>query len=444
MKLLHALRGRIQHADPGHHLIARGMAWVALFVLVSSLARAAKEMAIAYRYGVSAEVDAYLFIFNLVSWPVAVWFSLLTVVLVPMASRIRQDACGVEGLPRFRGELLGLALAVGLALLVVAWLGLPLLLKSPWSGLAPATLAIALPMVPALALLAPLGIVISVFSAWMLAASRHQNTLMEGIPSLAVLLALLAFSGGGTEPLVWGTVAGFALHLAGLAVPLARQGEIAAPRFSRASPHWKPFWQGFGLMAAGQTLMSFTGVIDQFFASHLGTGAVATLGYANRILALLLGLGAVAVSRATLPVFSDMQAQAGEQLRRVAAHWARLLFAVGVVAVLAAWWLAPWGVQILFERGAFVASDTVLVADILRLGLLQLPFYFSGLVLVSLLVSLQKYRSVATVAAINFVVKVAANVVLAGMFGLQGIVLATALMYLVSMVLCLVAVRNAR
>ena len=54
------------------------MAWVALFVLLGSLVRAGKEMAIAYRYGVSAEVDAYLFVFNLVNWPVGVWFSVLT------------------------------------------------------------------------------------------------------------------------------------------------------------------------------------------------------------------------------------------------------------------------------------------------------------------------------------------------------------------------------
>ena len=443
MKLLHSIRGRIQRADPGHQVIARSMAWVALFVLVSSVARAAKEMAIAYRYGVGAEVDAYLFVFNLVSWPVGVWFSLLTVVLVPLASRLRASEPGSAELPRFRAELLGLALLVGLALVAVGWVGLPVLLRSSWSGLAPGTLAIALEMAPALALLAPLGIVIGVFSAWMLAASRHQNTLMEGIPSLAVVVALLAYPGSGTEPLIWGTVAGFAFHMGGLAIPLARQGGIGAPRFSRGSPHWKTFWQGFGVMAAGQTLMSFTGIIDQFFAAHLGTGAVATLGYSNRILALILGLGAVAVSRATLPAFSDMQAQAGHQLHRVAAHWARLLFALGVVGVLVAWWLAPWGVQVLFERGAFVASDTALVADILRLGLLQVPFYFSGLVLVSLLVSQQKYRSVATVAAINLAVKVAANVVLAGMFGLQGVVLATAVMYLVSMVLCYVAVRNA-
>ena len=64
-------------------------------------------------------------------------------------------------------------------------------------------------------------------------------------------------------------------------------------------------------MLAGQALISFIGIIDQFFAAPLGTGAIATLSYANRILASMLGLGATAVARATLPVFSQAQAQGG-------------------------------------------------------------------------------------------------------------------------------------
>ena len=74
MNVFNIFRERLRNAHPDHHAIARGMVWVALFVLLGSLARAAKGMAIAYRYGVSAEVDAYLFVFNLVSWQVGVWF----------------------------------------------------------------------------------------------------------------------------------------------------------------------------------------------------------------------------------------------------------------------------------------------------------------------------------------------------------------------------------
>ncbi len=439
---LRTLVNRVRNAHPDHHAIARGMAWVALFVLLSSIARAAKEVAIAYRYGVSAEVDAYLFIFNLVSWPVSVWFSVLTVVLIPLAARIRQGA--TEELPRFRSELLGLTILIGLILAFISWAGLPWLLHSPWTGLSDTTASIAINMVPGLAWLALLGTIISLFSAWMLAAGRHANTLLESIPPLVILLVLFAFPDGGAEPLVWGTLAGFAFHLASLAVPLARQGEVDIPRFTRQSPQWTPFWQGFSIMLAGQVLMSFTGIIDQFFAAHLGTGAIATLSYANRILLLLLGMGAMAVSRATLPIFSKAQAQGGEHVNRVAIHWVRLMFALGVVTMLVSWLLAPWGVKLLFERGAFTAEDTIIVAEVLRYGLTQLPFYFAAIVLVSLLSSQGRYQAIALVAGSNLLVKLAALAIFTPVLGINGIAISTSVMYAAALLLLSFSTRNAR
>jgi putative peptidoglycan lipid II flippase len=421
---------RLRNAHPDHHAIARGMAWVALFVLVGKLAGAAKEMAIAYRYGVSVEVDAYLFVFNLVNWPVGVWFSVLTVVLVPLVARIRQGAAAE--LPRFRAELLGLTLLLGVVLSFLAWLGLPLLLHSSWTGLPSTTATMATNMAPALALLAPLGVLISLFSAWMLAAGRHANTLLEGVPALVILVALMAFPSGGAEPLVWGTLAGFGLHLASLAAPLTRLGEIEAPCFTHQSLQWPTFWQGFGIMLAGQALMSFIGIIDQFFAAPLGMGAIATLSYANRILTLMLGLGATAVARATLPVFSRTQVQGGGQLHRVATHWVRLLFVLGVVAMIVGWWLAPWAVKLLFERGAFTARNTEAVTEILRYGLAQLPFYFAALVLVSYASSQCRYLLLFWSGVIGIVCKMITNAVLVSLFGIKGIALAWVIVYVLN------------
>lgn len=440
MNLFGSIRARIHNAHPDHHAIAKGMAWIALFAFLGKLAGAAKEMAIAYRYGVSAEVDAYLFVFNLVSLPVGVWFSVLTVVLVPLVARIRQTASGE--LPGFRAELLGFALLFGAVLAFILWLGLPLLLRSSWAGLPVATATMAVNMVPTLVLLAPLGVLISLFSAWMLAAGRHANTLLESVPALVILLALLAFPGGGAEPLVWGTLAGFGFHLFSLAVPLGRCGEVDAPRFKRDSSPWSAFWHGFGVMLAGQVLMSFTGIIDQFFAAHLGTGAIATLSYANRVLALILGMGAMAVSRATLPIFSRAQAQGEKHVHRVATYWVTLLFALGVVSMIVSWWLAPLGVKILFERGAFTAQDTIVVAQVLRWGLTQLPFYFSGIVLVSLLASQGRHRTIAIGAGVNLLVKLAAMVILIPYFGINGIALSTSVMYVAALALLVGAIKK--
>ena len=58
-------------------------------MLIAKFAGAAKEMAVAWRYGVSATVDAYVFVFNLINMPVSIWFSVLTVVLIPIIAKYR-------------------------------------------------------------------------------------------------------------------------------------------------------------------------------------------------------------------------------------------------------------------------------------------------------------------------------------------------------------------
>jgi putative peptidoglycan lipid II flippase len=418
---------RVRKAHPDHHAIAKGMALGALFVFVSKLAGAGKEMAVAWRYGVSDVVDAYLFIFNLVTWPVAVWFSVLIVVLVPHAATIRER--NRHELPRFRAELLGLTLLLGLLLWLIAEFGLPVFLGSSSSGLSGSALAHASAIAPALSWIAFLGMPISLLSAWTMVAGRQTNTLLEGVPALMILGALLLQTGSGSAPLVWGTLAGFALQLVCLSVSLAKRGELERPRLALESPQWSAFWRGFGIMLAGQTLLSITGVVDQLFAAHVGAGAIATLSYANRIVALIMGLGATAVSRATLPVFSRSQAKGSNHVGRVATHWARLLFGLGLAAVVTGWWLAPLGVKMLFERGAFTAQNTVAVTGLFRYALFQVPFYFSGLVFVSFVSSTHNYTTLSVLTGAGLVVKLISNAVLVPWMGLNGLVLANAVLY---------------
>ena len=108
------------------------------------------------------------------------------------------------------------------------------------------------------------------------------------------------------------------------------------------------------------------------------------------------------------------------------------------------WLLAPWGVSVLFQRGAFTAENTQAVAQVLRWGLLQLPFYFGVLILVQLLASQNRYRLMSGIAVANFALKAALNAVLAPRMGAAGIMLATSLMYLLSFACYLaVALRRA-
>lgn len=422
-------RVRRHLADPHseHRRIALGFVWVSLFVFIGKLAGAAKEITIAWRYGISETVDAYVFVLNLVSWPVAVWFSILTVVLVPLVARLGHDTPGE--LPRFRAELLGLALLMGIGLGLLAWFGLPPLLHAGWLGMSGKALTQALRMTGGLSLLIPLGTVISLFSAWLLAAGHHRNTLFEAIPALTLLVALLLPPGWFPEPLLWGTVAGFALHAAALGVPLYRRGALPPPVLRKRSPAWSAFWGGIGIMAVGQLLISLTTLIDQFYAAGLGSGALSTLSYANRILALILSLGATAISRASLPVFSEACARGSTEADALALRWAKWMFALGLGALLLAWALTPSAVRLLFQRGAFTSENGDQVTEVLRCALLQVPFYFFGLVLVSLVSSQKKYRILFLSSFIALVAKVTSIFALAPVLHLNGIVLSTVIMY---------------
>lgn len=421
------IRRHLADPDSQHRQIAVGFLWVGMFVFVGKLAGAAKEMTIAWRYGVSASVDAYVFIFNLVNWPVSVWLSVLTIVLVPLAARLRSDNPGE--LPRFRAELLGLTLLLGLIIGLLGWWGLPVLLRAGWLGLSGPALQQGIGMAGGMALLLPLGTAISLFSAWLLAAGRHRNTLFEAIPALTLLVALLLPPGWLPEPLVWGTVAGFALHAAALAAPLRAAGELPAPRLAQRSPAWRWFWGSIGVMAVGQVLTTSTGLIDQFFAAGLGEGALSTLSYANRILALVLGLGATSIFRAALPVFAAANAREPSALLPLTQRWIRPIFLTGLAISLVSWILAPWGVSILFERGAFTAQNTQEVASVFRVAALQIPFYLLVHLFLAALAAQGRHKSIAVGNAINLLIKLILVFWLVSVYGINGLVLSTAIMY---------------
>jgi len=434
---LDRIRRHMANPESHHRRIASSFLLVSFFALVGKLAGAAKEMAIAWRYGVSETVDAYIFVFTLVTWFPAIWFSVLTVVLVPLVARLRIN--DPPEIPRFRSELLGFTLIFGILLCALVYWILPYILNAGWTRLSASTLDLAIKFASGLAPLVLVGFIISLFSAWMLAGGHHRNTLFEAIPALVLLGVLLLPASWVSEPLLWGTLAGLAFQLAALSIPLKQRGELQAPHFSLHSPAWKGFWDAIGVLAISQTLMSFTGVIDQFTAASLGAGAISTLSYSHRVIALLLTLGAVAISRAILPVFSDMSARGLGDLKRTAFQWSAWMFLLGIGAFLVAWLLSPWIVAILFERGAFDATDTNSVSEVLRWGLVQVPFYFAGLVMVQLLASQQRYGVIALLAITNLFVKILGNLILAEWMGVPGIALATGLMYVWSTICLYIA-----
>ena len=405
--------------------ILRGMLLVSSFVFIGKFAGAGKEMAVAWRYGVDNVVDVYVFALVLVGWLPSVVTSVLNAVLVPLTNRLAESERD-----RFAAQLTGLTLVLGVLLAVFLLFALAPLSRHLASGFTDGAAADLVSVIRALAPAGVLMLLAALFSAQLLARERHANTLLEAAPALSVLLALLVWPiGGGYAPLIWGTLCGLLLQVVALAWLMDRGGFRPAVRWRFDHPAWSDFRRSVGTLVVGTLIMSVVPPIDQLIAARLGEGSIASLSYASRLLALGLGLGATAVARAILPVLSEH----GEPLHvraRLARQWFIGLLAAGLLAALLGWLLTPLAVRLIFERGAFTAEDTDRVAGVVRFGLSQLPFYFSGIVLVQLCASLGLYRLIVHSSLIAVAVKLATGFALGAWLGVRGITLSTGLMYL--------------
>src|SRR5690554_970225 len=117
------LRQRLSTLHTDHRRIALGAMRVATFLLLGKIFGALKEMAVAYRYGISDVVDAYQFTMVMANWLPVTIVGALSVVLIPVLVRLRKDDAPARS--RFLGEVQGIILAAGLALAIVLYVVWP-------------------------------------------------------------------------------------------------------------------------------------------------------------------------------------------------------------------------------------------------------------------------------------------------------------------------------
>jgi putative peptidoglycan lipid II flippase len=182
-------------------------------------------------------------------------------------------------------------------------------------------------------------------------------------------------------------------------------------------------------MLLAQIIVTSTELLDQFFALRMGEGVLARFSYAQRIMALVLGLTSVVLGRAMLPVFAsvgDLRASFA-----LAQRWAWRFGVLGTLCAVAVVLTAEWAVMLLFERGAFTAKDTQEVAQILRVLALQLPFYLFGIVLVQWLGAAGKAPWLLIAAVMGLLAKLFGAWVWFDLGG-QGLAASTALKYFIT------------
>jgi putative peptidoglycan lipid II flippase len=357
--------------------IARAATIVMIAFTLSRILGLVRQMVIAGQFGTGAEMDAYQAAFRLPD----IIFQL-----------VAGGALASAFIPTFTGYLTrgersaGWRLAsnvVNLLLVILTLTAVGAALVAPWLVdriIAPgfdADTAVLTSRLMRVMLIS--SVIFGVSGVLMGTLNAHQHFLL---PAVAPILYNLAIIGGalflasslGVMGLAVGVVVGAGLHLLVQVPALIHFGARYTPGVAIRDPGVQEVARLMGPRVLGLAVVQLNFLVNTNLASRLSEGAVSALNFAWLLMLLPQGVFAQAVATAAFPTFAE-QAARGERaaMRSALAATLRAIYALSLPAAVGLVVLRGPLVALLFERGAFGATSTDLVAW-------ALLFYALGLV----------------------------------------------------------------
>ncbi|MDD3237948.1 MAG: murein biosynthesis integral membrane protein MurJ [Candidatus Gastranaerophilales bacterium] len=171
--------------------------------------------------------------------------------------------------------------------------------------------------------------------------------------------------------------------------------------------------------------------VDMFFASQLPSGAWSAIGYANRIFQFPVGILVTAFLVPLFPIFSKLAGEKNyEDIRYYFNKGVGLLNFVSFPILIAIILLSSDAVQLVFQRGAFDAKATAMVAQaLIFLSIAIVPYVFRDSV-TRIYYSFNDSKTPFIVAFSSIILKYVLNYFFTKPLGIGGITLSTSLVTL--------------
>jgi putative peptidoglycan lipid II flippase len=209
---------------------------------------------------------------------------------------------------------------------------------------------------------------------------------------------------------------------------LRREGFRYRPVFAPGDPGLR---QVLILMGPGTIGLAATQVnifVNTLLATSQGTGAVSWLTYAFRVMYLPIGLFGVSIGTALLPAVSRYAAvDDSVGIRDTVARGLAMMMMVNVPATLGLIALATPIVQLLFERGHFMATDTAATAAALQCYALGLVGYSAVRIVSPTFYAIRQSRVPVMVSGAAVAINIVLSILLVRYLGFRGLALGTSI-----------------
>ena len=343
---------------------------IAAGILLSRIAGLIRTVVFARYFGASAAADAFNvalkvpnFLQNMLGEGV------LSASFIPVYSRLL-----AKGEERLAGRVAGVFacfLALGVTVIVIIGVVLtPVILQITAGGLAPDVMALAVKLTR---IIFP-GVGLLVLYAWALGVLNSHRQFFIGYvaPVLwsAAMIATMVIFGMRMRgaplavALAWGTLIGCALQFA-IEIPFVlRHAKHLSFGLDRTLEPVRTIFRNIVPVIGGRGVVQISGYVDVLLATHIASGAVSSLLYAQAIYMLPISVFGMAIANAELP---QMASETGSDSEVYAALRKRLDRGLRQVAffviptVVAFVLIGRLLIRALYERGEFTADTTYLV-----------------------------------------------------------------------------------
>jgi putative peptidoglycan lipid II flippase len=403
--------------------------------IVVKLIAMAKEIGVASVYGRSDAIDAFLAAALIPSLLVNLISESMNQALVPTLVRVREQEGHDRAQQLLSNSMLSMCLLLGLASAVMALLAhgfFPLIA----SNFPPAKLALSIHLFYGLLPIVLLTGIATNCTAILNTLDRFAlPALAPAVISISILLgAVLLGNRFGIWAIVYATLAGSLLYAVIVAGMMEAHGYPFRLRWHGMTEATREVAGQYGPVLLSSLVASGGLLVDQSMAAMLPAGSVSALVYANRFVSVVLTLLAGAVSTAIVPHFSRMIAHrdwAG--CRHTLRTWVGITALVSIpIALLLIVGARPL-VRVAYQHGRFGAHDSAVVASVLAMYAIQIPFYVTSRVYYRYIVTMRRTDLVLYCGILNLGLDIVLNLVLMHWFvrmhwpGVAGIALATSL-----------------
>jgi putative peptidoglycan lipid II flippase len=422
-------------AVPGERVVTRSVVLSTIGVFNRGLT-VITQIVLAGRFGQSPSADAYFATEAIPDLFILLIGGGLSMAAIPVYSRLRSEAVPplppVRVTPPHTAFITSYAVtttAMLTAVSVLVSLAAPVVVSVLAPGFDPGTRSLAIDLLRVMALVLML---LATDAATRAALNCHRRFAIPELTrtayNLAVLAAVLLFTDDhGVMAIGWGMVVGAALMSSIQLIWAARLKLISRPRL-RLHPEAVEILARIPavLLVLAWPLVML--LVDRAAASDAQSGTLAALGYATRVVFLPVGIIVVPLATVLYPRLSELATNDdGNDLARCVGSGLRTMLYLVLLpcAVLAV--ARAEVVELLFQRGLFDAEATARTGRAVALYSLSIPGFALVFFLRNAYLALGRAWTLAWMSAVSLGLGAVMNDVLSLALGVDGIIVATAL-----------------